>query len=260
MKPERRTWQFWLWGFVFLFLAHALALLRFGEREAPIVTWEQPRPFFYYSLDKESDRQIAEHTLGRDPTLFALPNPHGFSGGAWLSFQPEAPKLTNGSAPPEWLALSMEQLGQSLDDYVATNSPSEKQLLASVRAARNIEIRTPDQPFLTRTLVKIEGPLASRKLVRVPALPSAMHSDVLPRTVITVSVRGDGVVEAASVSGESGLKAADEQAVEAARDFEFEPMPIRDALARAVAAPTIGRLVFTWHAVTNSPSVTASTR
>jgi TonB family protein len=260
MKSEQRTWQFWVWGFVFVFLAHALAVLRFAEKETPAAAREQPRPFFYLSLDEASERQIAELTLGRDPTRFALPNPHGFSGGAWLRFRPETPTLTNSSAPPEWLTLSAKELGRTIDEYLATNRPSEEQLLASLRATKSIEFRTPDEPVLTRTTVKIDGPLAARKLVNAPPLPSAVHSDVL-RTVVSVAVNGDGLVESASLLRESGSKKADQEALELALAFEFEPAPIRNVAERAAAAPTVGRIVFTWHvAAPTNGTATASAR
>ena len=76
MRPERRSWQFWVWGFVFLFVAHAVAVLQYGERQLPASLREKPRPFFYLSLDEASERRLAESTLGHDPTLFALPSPH----------------------------------------------------------------------------------------------------------------------------------------------------------------------------------------
>lgn len=262
MKAERRNWQFWLWGFVFVFLAHALAVLKFGERQLPFAALEQPRPFIYMSLDEASEKQITALTLGRDPTLFAVPNPHGFSGGAWQQFKPESPRLTNHSVPPEWLTFSGERLGSTLREFVATNQPSEEDLLASVRASRNIDVRPPDEPIMKRTLVKIDGPLVARPVVYSPPLPSEAHSDLLRRTEISVAVNGDGLVESASVVRESGSPRADANALQLARAFEFEPASIRDAAARAVAAPTVGRIVFTWHTVaaTNPGPSTANAR
>jgi TonB family protein len=252
MKPERRSWQFWVWGFVFLFLAHAVAVLQFGERQLPASLREKPRPFFYLSLDEASERRLAESTLGHDPTLFALPSPHGFSGGAWLKFRPEGTRLSNWSAPPEWLRISVEQLGFSLNEFVATNRPSEDQLLASLRATREVDVSLPDEPVIKRTLVTVDGPLGARKLVHAPPLPSAGHNDILKRTIVNVAVNGDGVVESASIFRESGSRTADTNAVELARAFQFDPVPVSTAAERTFAAPVIGRLIFNWH-VTNAP-------
>ena len=38
MKAERRARRFWIWGFFFLFLAHAAAIFRFSERN-PLAPW-----------------------------------------------------------------------------------------------------------------------------------------------------------------------------------------------------------------------------
>ena len=256
MKSERRSWQFWVWGFVFLFLAHAVAVLQFGERQMPPSMREQPRPFFFLSLDEASERRLAESTLGRDPTLFALPNPHGFSGGAWSKFRSEPPRLSNAAAPPEWLPLSVDELGLSLNEFIATNRPSEELLLASLRATKGPDVRMPDEPIINQTAIRLDSALSARKLVYRPALPSTGHPGILSNTVVSVVVNGDGVVESASVSREGGSKTADATAVELARAFQFEPVPIADVARRTLAAPTIGRIFFTWH-VTNSPVASA---
>lgn len=253
MKPERRSWQFWVWGFVFVFLAHAVAVLQFGERQVPVSLREQPRPFFYMSLDEASEQRLAESTLGRDPTLFALPNAHGFSGGAWLKFRPEPPRMSNAAAPPEWLPLSVNELGLSLNEFIAANRPSEDLLLASLRATKGPDVRMPDEPIIKETAFALDATLTARKLLHSPALPATGSASLLSNTIVTVSVNGDGIVESASISREGGSKAADALAVDLAREFQFEPLRIPEVARRTLAAPTIGRISFTWH-VTNSPA------
>ena len=247
-----------MWGFVFLFLAHALAVLRFSERPLPPTPIPTSRPFFYLSLDENSDRRVTELTLGRDPTLFALPHANDFSGSAWQSFHPDLPKLTNWSPPPEWLALSDEQLGLTLHEFVMTNRTSEAELMSRLRMPNAVEVRVPDLPVMTNTVVRIEGPVAARQLVAAPTLPSAVHADVLRWTVVLISVNGEGVVEGAAVASESGSKAADDRAVELARQFAFAPAAIREVAVRDAAPPTIGRLVFTWHVIAPSASAAAT--
>jgi len=258
---ERQTSrQFWIWGFVFLFLVHAFAIFWFADRREGRPVWQKPAAFLYLSSEPEMDRRVTDLAALQEPTLFALPHPRGFSGSAWLNFRPQVPTLNDTSAPPEWLALPLEQLGGVLNAYSATNRPSEEQLLASLRATRTVEVRIPDEPVMTTTTIRVEGPLASRRLLGTPPLPSAAHTDVLRPTVVVVSVNGDGVVETASLAGESGLNTADARAVTLARRVEFEPAPIRDARVRTTAPPTIGRLIFTWHVVspTNAAPATAS--
>ena len=255
---QRASPQFWIWGFVFLFLLHAFAIFWFAERRASLPAWQKPSAFLYLSSDSAIDRRVGELAGFHDPTLFALPHAHGFSGGAWLNFHPQTPTVENSSSPPSWLALSPEQLGDALNEYARTNRPSEEQLLASLRATRTVEVRIPDEPAITNTILRVEGPLASRRVTSLPLLPGAPYTDVLRATAVAVSVNGDGIVETASLAEESGLGTADARAVELARLVQFEPVPVPDARIRASASPTFGRLFFTWHIVspTNGTRVT----
>ncbi|HWN94827.1 MAG TPA: hypothetical protein VNT99_07330, partial [Methylomirabilota bacterium] len=189
--PPKPTRRFWIWGFIFLFLLHAFAVFWLAERRDEMPAQQKPAPFFFVSSDAMTDQRLAESVARRDPTLYSVPHAHGFSGGAWLRFRPPSPKLTNWSAPPEWLALPNEPLGASLSDYVATNQPSEEQLLGSLRVTKAPDVRIPDVPVVTQTMVKVVGRLAARRLIRVPPLPAAAHVDLLRRTVLTVSVNGD---------------------------------------------------------------------
>lgn len=254
IQEGQRSRRFWILGFTFLFLAHVIAIFGLGRRQPELRLWEKPRAFFYLSLDEASDRRIAEATVFRDAAGFALPHERGFSGSAWSRLQPDVPKLSNWSAPQEWLPLPVDQLGVALKDYAATNAASDGPLLAALRLVKPPEVRIPNEPLTTATTLTVAGGLAGRKLVRVPALPSAESLDVLGRTVIEISVNGDGLVETAVVAGECGSKDMDQRAVQLARALEFDPLPIRDALRRMAAAPSLGRIAFAWSLI--SPATT----
>lgn len=244
---SRWSWHIWFWGFLFLFLTHAFAVFWFADRRNVSLSWQKPQAFLQLSADRETDQRVMEMVALRDPTIFALPHAKGVSGRAWLNFQPQIPRLSNWFAPPEWLALPVDQLGASLDAFAATNRPSDEPLLASLRATRTPEVRIPDEPIMTRSSLKVEGLLAMRKLMEVPPLPSMTNNDVLGKTVVAVSVNGNGVVESAALTQESGSKPADDRGVDLSRALRFEPLPIRDARAREMAPPTILRVIFTWH-------------
>jgi hypothetical protein len=255
-----RSWSFWIWGFVFLFLAHALVVVWLADQRTIAPLWPQPKAFLYLGGDPPFDRRLGELTSGRDPTLFALPHSESFSGGAWLKFQTQPPRLTNGAAPPEWLPLPVAQLGAALDEYVLTNRHSAEPLLVSLRRPASQEVRLPDEPIVARSTVLIEGGLLQRGLVLVPTLPDLPHPDVLAATVVTIAVNGDGCVESAALVRDPGSKLAESNALALARSFEFAPLPIRDARIRAASPPTLGRLVFTWRVVppTNAPAAPAA--
>jgi hypothetical protein len=257
--PRRPSYLFWIGGFVFLFLLHAFAIFRFGERHNFEPPPREPSGFLFVAGESSVQTQLLALTAYRDPTLFALPHPHGFSGGAWRLFEPEVPKLTNWSAPPEWLMLPAGQIGLALNDYLATNRPSAEPLLAALRMTKRSDPRIPSEPVLTNTIVRVEGPLAARTLIKVPPLPKAIHADALKApTIITISVNGDGVVETTSVASSSGLKAADDQGVKVARLFAFQALPVRNVRERERAAPTSGQLIFTWQVGTEFSPATAA--
>jgi TonB family protein len=241
-----RSRAFWLGGFLFLFLLHAFGIFIYGERNKAPIPWQRPKPFLHIGGNALTDEQLIKLTGGRDPTLFALPHPHGFSGSAWLKFQPGIPARSNWSAPPEWLPLPVAQLGGTLREFVTTNRRPEETLLSALRVPKTLEARLPGEPALTKTSIHIGGPLAARRLLRAPALPGVAHHDVLKNTVVALAVNGEGVVESVSISGTSGSPEADEQALELARRFEFQPLALREAQAREAAAPTLGRVTFTW--------------
>jgi TonB family protein len=241
-----RSRGFWLGGFLFLFLIHALAIFVYGEREKALPPRKQIEPFLHIGGDSATDEQLAKLTGWRDPTLFALPHPQGFSGSAWLKFQPETPARSNWTAPPEWLPLPVAQLGETLHEFVTTNRRPEETLLSSLRVPKTLEARLPGEPALTKTSIRISGPLAARRLIRTPELPGIAHHDVVKTTVVALAVNGEGVVESASVSGPSGSPQADERALELALQFEFQPLALREVRARETASPTLGRVIFTW--------------
>ena len=257
MKVAESCWSrhVWFWGFVFVFLSHAFAIFWLAERENFSPSWQQPTAFLYLSGDPGMDDLLTQHAAVRDPTLFALPHVDGFSGKAWLNFQPAKLRLSNWTAPPEWLSLSVSDLGKSLDDYVATNRPAEDQLLASLRDPQTAEVRLPDRPLLTNSTVRVQG-LPERGVAFSPPLPTVFTNDVLASTVVAIAVNEDGIVESAAVARESGAKGVDAHALHLARAFMFNPAP-RSA---GKASPAFGQLIFTWNTApaTNTAVVPAT--
>lgn len=258
-RPPRSR-GFWIWGCVFIFLIHAFAIFYFGEREKSEPPFQRPRPFLYLAGDSAVEELLTDVVALRDPMVFVRPHPEGFSGGAWMQFRTDPPKLTNWTAAPEWLPLPVANLGSTLAEYVATNRISDEPLLAALRAPRPVELRVPSEPLMTNTVARIEGPLETRVLAASPALPAVTHGDVLKNSGVSVTVNGEGLVESASLVAPSGSAAADVLAVELARAFAFKPLANRNARERESAPPTIGRIVFKWQVVppTNATAATAS--
>ena len=253
-----RSRGFWIGGGLFLFLLHAAAIFFYGEREKPLPPRQPIEPFLQLGGDPATEEALARLTGWREPALFALPHPQGFSGGAWLKFQPEPPARSNWAAPPEWLPLPVAELGATLHEFVTTNRRPEETLLAALRAPKTLEVRLPGEPLAMKTSARVEGPLATRPLQRAPALPGIATAVVLKNTVVSLAVNGEGVVESLSVAGTSESPEADGRALELARRFEFAPLKLRESRARENAPPTLGRVVFRWQLLPPTNALTSA--
>ena len=242
--PSGRGWR-WTWGFLFLFLAHAALVFWFCEKSEVVTIMERPRPLIELPTDQQAIARVIEALGTIDPTLFALPGPHGFSGKAWLNFPPAATTVSNWSAAPDWLPLPVAELGTTLARYAETNRVSIDDLLDDLRATVPLERRIPAESISIGSRFVIEG-LGSRRLLNFGQLPSATNIDVLTNTVVEIAVSGDGVVESAMLLGECGLKAMDERGIAVAGRLVFEPLPAARRV-REGASPQRARVTFSWH-------------
>lgn len=254
------TWSPRKWSGVVLglFALHAGLLMWFGAR-GPI----QPRPaapapqlrWAGAAVDELlvfSDRiLLAQRELLAltDPTLFAQSHAHGFSGAAWMRIPVPEYRAPAWSEPPRWLALDAPQLGANFRRYVQTNQPflhafavqPEAQLAAP-------EIGATAPATAAPSALRVEGALASRRLLAQPKLPPWPHTDLLTNTVVQVLVNAEGKVVSPVLLGSSGLKAADEVALAVARAAQFNTLTAGAApQPSATAAPLMfGTLVFEW--------------
>jgi hypothetical protein len=182
----------WFWAFLFLFIAHVAAVFWFAQRPHSPARWPAREPFFTFADDATLSPASLELARLRDPTLFALPSEHGFSGNAWLKFTPPPPLTNNWTEAPRWLPLPITELGSTFAQYVATNRPSEERLIEELPEISLAEVRVPAAVISTGSTFKVEGPLASRRLVNSISLPSAVTNIVLQRTELDVTVNAEG--------------------------------------------------------------------
>ena len=181
-----------------------------------------------------------------DPTLFALPSHHGFSGAAWLQFAPLDHPADNWDEPLRSLPLETARLGEAFGRFVATNT-TPPLLIADKPTPRPVEFLPPitNAPALTASSLRVEGDLATRSWRTPPApLPVWPHTDVLPPTEVRMLVDASGHTESTALLGAGcSLKAADQFALEFAAGLEFEPA------SKTTPTLTTGKLVFQWHTV-----------
>jgi TonB family protein len=198
-----------------------------------------------------------------DPTLFALPHLHAFSGEA-LALAPHTNYVsTDWTEPFSPLPLPVEQLGQSFRELSADT------VSAPLSVAEKIEPQTPPTGKLADALglpaassLRIEGGVVGRALLTPMELPSWPDTDVLMPTVVRVIVDAAGNVISAVPVASCGRSDADDKAMALARAARFEPLPGAETnrLDHPQAGLGWGRLIFQWHVVplppAEEPSVT----
>jgi len=190
-----------------------------------------------------------------DPTLFARPNPAGFSGAAWLRFPNHSYVPADTAAAPLWLALAPETLGTTFQKFVRTYATESRTLRSWQPPSVTAPTRLPVAPAFD-SQVTPEGPLAARGIIDCPKLPSWTNSDVLAPSRVQVLVDARGNPVSAVLLGSSGLPAADQSALEIAARMRFGPEPtvLRNPAAGPEEGLTTGSLHFSWH--TLAPSTT----
>src|SRR5205814_1308130 len=202
---------------------------------------------------------LAELLNIEDPTLFALPDPRGFSGPAWMSAPALRHQSRDWTEPRRWLSLPMAGMGAAFSEFVRTNVVSPR-LLADKPAPRLGQVTAAPVPLREKSTFRIEGDLAGRELVAPLEVPSIPHTDILKNTVVQLGVSPLGFTFSPPVVlSSSGSKTADQRALDLAKAARFKPVArAGPATPGSPSALTWGKLIFQWHTVelsaTNSPS------
>jgi len=244
------NWRRWLFLLGCGVGIHAGLVFWLGERADRSPRKPGPTVSLKWALDPGFDAKLAEAAVLSDPSMFALPSPHGFSGLAWLHPQPTVLPSNHWTAPDGRLELDTHELGAVFSQVMATNPPTfafgEEALAPQPLDSALFRAETTQ----TQTVVRVEGPLAERAILRSVDPPEPVYPDVLQPTTVQVSVNADGLTETAIVTGRCRLKGLDEQAAELARRFVFEPVPHPGN----PAPPNMwGWLIFRWHTLPPPP-------
>ena len=173
-----------------------------------------------------------------DPTLFVLPHPESVSGKVWLNPPRMEVTLSKESEPPDWLRIHekigsspVAQLGASFRQFISTNPPPPFQTVAIPEPRLTFPPLPPTQPLVQQSTLRAIGDLAARRLLTPVDLPAWPHTDLLTNTLVQVFVDAQGITSSWLLqppSG-SGLKDADQFALDFARRARFEPIgaPLR---------------------------------
>jgi hypothetical protein len=152
------------------------------------------------------------------------------------------------------MALPFTQLAVTFVRYAQTNTVPKLQL-ETLPPPTVANPQFLDQPtaLKQRSAVQVQGPLVSRHWLNAPAiLRSWPAPDLLTNSLIQVWADADGqILSAALMPPGSGLKAADQRALELARSARFAPVTRHDG------SLTPGLLIFEWLTLpeTNAPPV-----
>jgi hypothetical protein len=186
-----------------------------------------------------------------DPTLFALPHRQGFSALVWNVRQPSETSAAPQSEPIEYLDFSGRELGAVFNQFVATNRFEPPPMHLESAPDLGLPTLIAPQANSAPSRVRIEGALARRRLFAPIAAPPIPHTEILAPTVVQVVVDADGRTVFAVVSPGSGLREADQRALELTRNVRFESVrPFGpDQPANQAGTLTTGKLIFEWQTV-----------
>ncbi|HUD46547.1 MAG TPA: hypothetical protein VMR33_06940 [Candidatus Baltobacteraceae bacterium] len=208
------------------FVLQAGLIALFGARSVRPAAAPPPSTQFRAVAASMSEEQLRRLFFASDPAVFPLPNPHGFSGRAWMDQPPPQYHSTNQLEPPLWLALDAVRLGTGpadLDNASGAAPLSLPQL--PIPQADPLPVFLSPVIIPTQSVFRIQGELAARLLGPPPALnawPSTTKK-LLTNTVVQIAVNQAGDVMAARLLTRSGSPDADGDAVAKAWALRFQP-------------------------------------
>ena len=247
---DRSTWSRRKWAYAIgaVLVGQALLITILGQRRIA-----SPSPIGFAMAIHVPPNAEAAPGLS-DPAVFALPNWNGFSREGWLAFGHPAFKPTDWTEPPQWLPLQTADLGNSLNDFLLSNTIPPL-LVANMPLPSSPAQQSPrvEVPLHSVSELLIEGELAGWTVATPISLPSWRHADLLTNTVVRTVVNRSGQAVATVLIAGSGLPAADQYALRQAKETRLKPRATQQGRAEYVS----GNLVFRWHTqpLTNAPNI-----
>lgn len=240
----------WVLLILLAFVVHIGLIFALSNRK-PVVP-RAPAPAPALRLLTDGDNWLALN----DPTLFALPHPHGFAGAAWLKLPHVTFPSFAWTEAPRWLPLPVEQLGGTFLRFMQTNTFAQLALESRSAPALTRPEAPPDEfPPARQSTVQAQGELAARPWLNPPQLPPWQGVELPANSVVQVLVDASGNVRSAVLLPPfSGSKTNDDQALALARNARFAP------LGNGATKLSLGTLIFSWQGApllaTNLPPAT----
>ena len=248
-RPPEVSWTERRWRkLVALIFLVQLGLLFWLDDSVPIPPTTEKAAKFIWMIEEPTPREWEENILVNDPLQFALPNPHGFSGRAWMDSKP--PRLAVGDWDEPARFYEAQQAfggGQSGRlSAVPALSLSSSPLMESKPwpSIGNLPLAV-TTPANLQSVLKVVSPGPERSLLKPLQLPVWKSGDLLSNSVVEVTVAAEGHVLGARILNRSGWPAADEWALSAAKRARFSPRPAAGEGGREGITEPI-RLIFEW--------------
>lgn len=255
---EPRAWNFRFWFAVLFLLAVQLGLIFWFGAGATIPPRKgEPAPVI--DLSESGPSELFALT---DPTLFSLPHREDFAGSAWLKLPSLKFRESRWSEPTRPLQLQADQLGVVFKNFIRTNRFAAFEVAARAESKFTSLEFVPVTLIPTQSTLRIEGKLATRRLVSPLVLSPQPWTDILGNSVVQLVVNAEGnpVSVPLLLPPGSGSKEADQLALELAKEARFESAQSagRERASHPVKTMTFGTLIFEWQTVpmpaTNAPS------
>jgi TonB family protein len=238
--PRRR----WLVSVVLVLASQLGFVFWLAARKTDIPAMPPARPLISLPADQTADLPGVT-----DPTLFVLPNLHGFSGPAWMQFAPATYTLEPWTEPQRPLELTTLQLGATLAEFVhANHSPLfEVDMKPEPRldAVGYLPLEEAPSSF------SVEGDVANRPLLTPLTLDSWPAAEILLPTEVQIAVDAAGRVISAVVLKKSASAEANASALSLARSARFQPLRWIGPQPPPAAPDRLswGKIIFRWHTV-----------
>jgi|GEM_PF-5959267 len=188
------------------------------------------------------------NSLYPDPALFALVTPRSFSGPLWYTY----PSLNYEPMikTPEFAGFQQIPKSQftMLTETLKKISPTTVRIVTKPLQSQPI-VSAPILPDRTQSVLKVTGPISNtRKLVTIPPLPSIKSTNLVPNSIVEVTISADGRVLSALLINSSGDPQADTIAVDIAKKAVFNPISY-EGIVRPWEIDFFnwGTLVFEWY-------------
>lgn len=236
---ESWTARRWIGLAMIIFAAQIGAFFLLGKTPPPEKKSFRPAPVLI------AVSTTPEITALENPTLFALPNQHGFSGAAWLKVEFAKYAPPDWTEPESWLDLRLDELGTAFRRLIPSNQ-SPAQIAQKIDPEYALpRPSSPDEESNSHSTFRVDGELASRPLLSHFDLRSWTNATPLTNTVVQLIINSAGFTRTATLLASSGYKEADDEALALSKAARFQPLLFSEAKNNP-GKLTLGQIVFEW--------------